>query len=266
MTPALAGHIDAWQDPPSLGLQTCSAPSTDYPPFRAIEGVTYQVADSPRECRQALRVVYDAYVRAGLTKPNSRRVRETPFHSLPTTDVFVALHQGSVICTMTLIQDSGLGLPLEAVYRHEVLELRASGLRLAEVSSLADRPEALSRSRMFQVFVNLVGLLIRHARNQGVEQLLIAVHPRHEFFYKHFLGCERFGGVRAYPAVHNHLAVACRHDFVKLDESPYPLYEQIYELGHFSSRRPKLQVVGGDEGPCHPRRTWVNSSPCSVAI
>jgi hypothetical protein len=80
------------------------------------------------------------------------------------------------------------------------------------------------------VFINLSALVIQHARRNGMDQLLIVVHPRHEQFYGRLLGFHRIGGERSYPMVCDKPAVACSHEFVRLDQQRYPLYDQIYGI------------------------------------
>ena len=43
-------------------------------------------------------------------------MRVTPYHLLPTTEIFIALHQGEVVLTYTLVLDGRLGVPMESVY------------------------------------------------------------------------------------------------------------------------------------------------------
>ncbi len=194
-----------------------------------IDGVTYKIADCQREREDAFRLVHDAYVRNGLMKPNDAGMRITPFHLLPTTDLLVAYHETKLIYTMTLICDDQLGLPMEEVYGAEVESLRSGdGCYLAEVSCLASRPNALSSVRMFDLFVNLSSLMVQSARENGVKRLVIACHPRHARFYETFLGFRRFGPERIYLPAFNRPAVACEHDFERLDHEKYRLYDRVY--------------------------------------
>ena len=76
---------------------------------------------SLREARDAaFRLVYHSYLRADLTEPNRHETRVTPYHLLPTTEVFVGMCRGEIISTLSLIQDGELGLPIESVYAPEI--------------------------------------------------------------------------------------------------------------------------------------------------
>ncbi|HEX7448222.1 MAG TPA: hypothetical protein VF306_11785, partial [Pirellulales bacterium] len=95
-----------------------------------------------------------------------------------------------------------------------------------EVSSLADRRRHLSRS--LPLFVQLMRLMVQSARQQGIRQLLVAVHPRHSRFYKRFLSFEPLGDEKSYPLVRNNPAVALLLDFDKLDRVRPVNYETFF--------------------------------------
>ncbi len=196
-----------------------------------IDGVVYKIADCLEEREAAFRLIHDAYTLNGLMAANPSGMRITPYHLLPTSDLFVAYHEGNAIYTMTLISDDQQGIPLERVFKSEVLERRnVSGAYLAEVSCLASRVGYLSRGQMYHVFVRLASLMVQSARENGVERLMIACHPRHARFYEGLLGFKRVSEPRNYAPVKNKLAVVLEHDFALQDSRPYRLYQRIY--GH----------------------------------
>jgi N-acyl amino acid synthase FeeM len=194
--------------------------------------VEYKLADCRAEREAAFRLIYERYFDAGLIEPNQRRIRITPFHLLETTHVVLATLRGSMVSTVSLIRDGKLGLQMEAIYGPEVNRLRHQGHRLAEVSCLATRAMELPPSEMFDIFVNVVAFTIQLARYQRVQQLLIAVHPDHEPFYRRLLGFRKIGPEKSYPAVRDNLAVACCHDFAQLDRKRYPLYDLVYDVSY----------------------------------
>jgi hypothetical protein len=178
------------------------------------EPIVYKVAENRYEREAAFRLVYEAYTRAGLIEANPHEMRVTPYQLLDTTDVFVAMTDDEVISTVSLVDDGELGLPMEHIYGDEVMVLRNHGIRVAEVSCLADRRRQLSRT--LPVFVPLMRLMVQAARHHGIEHLLVAVHPRHVRFYQRFLAFEPLGIEKSYPLVRNNPAVALRLDFAKI--------------------------------------------------
>jgi hypothetical protein len=162
----------------------------------------------------AFRLLYNSYVRAGLVSENDQKLRLTPYHLLPTTEVFVAKCGGDVISTLTMVADSEMGLPLESMYGGEVAELRRTGLVLAEMGCLADRRE--SPARFMKVFSQLARLVVQVAEVRGINALVAATHPRHARFYIRSLGFRKFGELQSCPYAEGNPAVALVQEFAAL--------------------------------------------------
>jgi hypothetical protein len=213
--------------------------------------VVYKIASRREELFAAFALVYKAYVRAGLSTRHPYRMRVTPYHLLPTTEVFIAVKQSEVISTVSLVRDGKLGLPLEGVYGPEVAQYRKRGFSVAEVSCLADHRQGQRRS--VPVVMRLMSLMAQAAKHRGVDQLLIACHPRHRRFYQHFAAFEPFGEERPYRTVCNHPAVAMALDlswapidhpelYAKFFGTPFP--EEVLEYCPISDRlRAELGLV-----------------------
>jgi hypothetical protein len=188
--------------------------------------IDYKIAATRDERVAAFRLVYKSYLRAGLGEPIAHEMRVTPYHLLPTTEVFVAVLRGEVISTVSLVADGELGLPMETVYGREVAVHRDRGLFVGEVSCLADR-RGHFRS-FFPVFLKLSRLMVQYARRQGLDELLVAVHPKHARFYRRFMDFELIGEETAYPAVRNRPAVALHLDFDRIDRERPANYDTFF--------------------------------------
>lgn len=186
----------------------------------SVRSIHYGLARTLDERMEAFSLVHEAYVRAGLSVSNAFRLRITPYHLLPTSELFVASVGGEVFFTMSLIGDGRLGLPMESIYPEEVASRRAQGIRVAEVGSLADRRNSAGRG-FFPIFCGISRYVAQFAVQQGIQQLLITVHPRHAPFYQRLLGFEVIGEERSYPTVRNRPAVPLSLNFETL-ESAYP--------------------------------------------
>lgn len=208
--------------------QACTKIGRRWP--TATNRISYKTAGCWSERESAFRMVYDAYLKSGLISCNPMKMRVTRYHLSPSTAVFLAMRRRELIYTMSLVvDDPAYGLPLESLYADEVAEMRDRGYRLAEVSCLAGTCEdTADRREMFDVFVGLTGFMFQYARYNGVDRLLVAVHPRHAKFYRHFYGFEVFGELKSYDAVHGNPAVGCYHDFEETDFSGYRLRNQVY--------------------------------------
>jgi hypothetical protein len=172
-----------------------------YPPIRI------KIASTRAEREGAFRLVYQRYLAAGLCPPNPHEIRVTPYHLLPATTLFVAVYQGEVIFTLSLVGDGELGVPMESGFPDEVRKLRAAGVRFGELSCLADRRQELIR--FLPLLVQATRLLYQYALAQDPDyNLLIAVHPKHGRFYERYFGFRPLAAERPYESVLNKPAAA----------------------------------------------------------
>jgi hypothetical protein len=194
--------------PKSIGASVCS-------------DIELKVASNRHERQQAFELIYDSYLRAGLCEKNEAGMRATEYQLLPTTDVFTATLRGEVISTVSLVRDGELGLPMESVFPDVVAERRAAGMRVAEVSCLADR--RCETGRFFELFCELSRLMAQLAIKQGVDEFLVVVHPRHAAIYRRFMAFRRVGERRDYKTVCGNPAVALVLNFADAKiNSPEP--------------------------------------------
>ena len=161
--------------------------------------IRYRIAATREQREAAFRLVYNSYLRCGIGEPNPYRMRVTPYHLLPSTTTFVAECRGEVVFTMSLVSDGALGVPMEYVYGDEVADMRRQGLRIGEVSCLADR--RASMVRFFPIFLRTSRLLVQYAHREGLDGLAIAVHPKHARFYRRYFDFCVVGGQKDYPCL-----------------------------------------------------------------
>ncbi|WP_146395604.1 N-acyl amino acid synthase FeeM domain-containing protein [Pseudobythopirellula maris] len=181
-----------------------------YIDFTSASEVKLQLAHSREHLEGAFRLVQHSYSRAGLCLENEFDLRITPHQLLDTSQVFVATLDGQVVNTQTLVCDGELGLPLESVYAREIDERRAAGVKLAEVTCLADRRS--SPKRFFQLFSEMSRVMAQFGLQEGVDEIWIACHPRHAALYERRLGFSRVGGLQEYPCVLGNPAIALKLD------------------------------------------------------
>jgi hypothetical protein len=167
----------------------------------------------------AFHLVYTSYLKAGLVAENTSQLRITPFHLLPTTEVFVAKCAHEVVSTLTMVADTAHGLPMDSMYSAELTKLRESGLRLAEMGSLADRRSL--PIRFVNIFEMLARLVVQVARVRGIDTLVLAVHPRHAKFYMRSFGFESLGGLTVCPYAEGNPAVALALEFRRIMGNRY---------------------------------------------
>lgn len=187
----------------------------------------YRIAANLADRSAAYWLVYRNYRRKGLIEPNRYQMRVTPYHLLPTTNTISAVQQHGVICTLTLIGDGELGLPMETVYWEEVENARRQGLSIGEVSCLAS--QEMPTREFLPMFIDTTRVLMQHARAYGLDQLLITTHPKHGRFYERFMGFRQIGPERPHPSVGGAPAAAYCLDFARIDRDPCPCYSRWFD-------------------------------------
>ena len=193
---------------------------------RCCADVQLKVASTREEREATFRLIYNAYSRSGLCEPNSYGMRFTQHQMLSTTDIFIAKLRGEVICTLSLARDGELGLPLEDLYAEEVAERRAQGLKLAEVTCLADRRS--EPKRFFELFCDLSRLMVQLAEKATIDQVLIAVHPRHAAMYRRYMAFHQCGELKHYQTVRGNPAVALCLDLNAIRANHPPRWSQFF--------------------------------------
>jgi hypothetical protein len=183
-----------------------------------------RLARSRADLCDAFRLVFESYYNAGLERPKASRLRLTPHHLLPTSEVLLASRDSVVTSTLSMFGDGYLGLPMESMYCEQVKQLRGQGLRLAEIGSLADRRE--SQERFIHTFVQIGRLVAQVARARGIDAIVAAVHPRHARLYKRVMGFSQIGGQSNCPYANDNPAVALCLRFD--DHLGTPLYDQYF--------------------------------------
>ena len=183
------------------------------------------------ELDAASRLVHRCYLERGYVQPSGDGRHVSPYLAMPSAAIFVARAADDVVATVSLLEDSELQLPCDELYPAEMSMLRATGVRMAEVSALAvseaHRGVALDAMRSL---IRVVGVYGRDLA--GVDHLCIAVNPRHASFYESRLRFRRFGDLKAYGAVNGAPAVGLLLDLRQMDR---PLGEDPFVVSLFGA-------------------------------
>lgn len=170
------------------------------------------------ELESSYALVYDNYLRRGYIPKNDSEMRLTVFNAFPNTVTFVAMLHERLVATVTLVDDTPAGLPMDEIYHDELQVLRDQGRHPTEVTMLADR--RLSTNRSFFMLIRLMKQVFDFATLYlGADDLCITVNPHHDKFYQEYLLFTPMGGLRAYPSVANNPALARRLDLGRVAEA-----------------------------------------------
>jgi len=163
--------------------------------------ITCRLASTIEEWVKALRLVYQVYQQTGLWGPNRYQLRVTPYHLLPSTDVFVATEHATVVASATLVRDGLLGIPAEATYQREIRDHRSKKRVFGEITCLVMKG---GEQGELNLFLSLLRLVVQYARyTEHLDEVFLAAHPRHISFYQRVLGFDVVGDIRDCPGLNN---------------------------------------------------------------
>jgi hypothetical protein len=222
-----------------------------------VDGITFKIADTRDELEAAYRLVHDVYVQEGYADAHESGMRVNLRYALPTTTTFVGIHEGKVVITMTLVGDSPLGLPMDAIFSRELYRLRRQGRFLAEVSALASDPSYRKGTQALALFTNKI-MWLYAIRNLKVDDLVIAINPKHRWVYRTLILFEPISsGVKSYHYVKDAPAIAMRLDLTNIMQRMERAYRGLpsgVHLFHFfvNERSPQIELPTTDE----PYNVW----------
>lgn len=156
-------------------------------------------AETTEEFSQAFSLVYDVYLKKKfICEPKPHQMLYTVYSLLPQTTHIIAKSYLTVISNLTEIFDTPeFGLPMDIIFKPELDELRSQGRRIVELGSLATPTD----HRWKNIFLYLVQMMYWYSVYSKVDDVCIAINPRHVRFYKHLFPFEQLGTKQHYPRV-----------------------------------------------------------------
>ncbi len=178
-----------------------------------LKSVEYRVARTRQELTDVYRIVYKEYIKQGYINPNPSQMHYSMHNLIPQTTTFVALADGKVITTATVIPDSPLGIPMDELYKAEVDTLRDK--KICEISMLANSSELfkdevslmLNAKKLFLVFYLFKHMLDYVREYLHLDYICIAINPKHKATYES-LFFKDLGGLKNYDKVNGAPAIA----------------------------------------------------------
>lgn len=190
------------------------------------------------ELAAASRLVYQEYLKNRYLVPNPAKMKLVMQQGTSKSTTFVLVwRKKRVIATLTLVEDSPLGLPMEHAFSNEIESLRKGEGNLAEATMLAVDNQFLSQIdpavqpavRMKLLFLMFANFL-NHARaRQTISTLVACFHPRHDPFYE-LISFEKLASVRSYSSVQGSPAVARYLEIARVIQNPPLLYERLMDV------------------------------------
>lgn len=152
------------------------------------DSLQLKIAETREELEACFRLLHDAYVDAGFMKPDPSGMRVTIYHALPTTTTLCAKWEGEVVGTISLIRESAMGFPLQAIF--DLSNIRAREGQIAEVSALAVHPRF--RKTGGAILFPLMKFMYEYCTTFfDTRHLVIAVNPNRIEMYESLLFFQR---------------------------------------------------------------------------
>ena len=228
-----------------------------------IDRPAVKIAGEIDEYQQAFSLVHDTYLRMRyLNTPKPHGMLFGTHTLLPQTVIFVAKSYLTVISSLTEIFDTEqFGLPMDELYQKELDGLRSEGRKIVELSALVTP----ANTRWINVFMFISKVAYLYSLDRGVNDVCIAVNPRHVRFYKHILLFEELGPQRYYPRV-NAPAVALRVNMDRYKEKLKSAYDGLdfdcnlhayfHEEAGFRASEKTWAVLPGEDSPGNGNSYW----------
>jgi hypothetical protein len=144
--------------------------------------ISVRLAADPREIHLADALVFRNYVADGFWSDDPAQLDTNPYLRSTARTVLVVREGPALLGTLSIIEDSPIGLPSDGTQRRLLERLRASGRRLAEVSALAMDRSATSNRRLI---LHLISFLFQYAfYHVGLDCLVASCKPDHADFYE----------------------------------------------------------------------------------
>ena len=178
-------------------------------PRLADPNIVIRLAQSPEEIKAADQLVFRNYV--NLYWPDDLEAfQKNRYLRSPARHVGVAIDAGRVIATMSMVEDSPLGLPSDAFRPEPLRRFRQAKGRLGEMTSFAT-------DQSVRHPMNLVMLLFKFFFQYSfyyadIDRVVASCRTRHADFYEKHLGFEKLMPAAPHPYAGN---VVCQ--FVTLD-------------------------------------------------
>ncbi|MCP4408942.1 MAG: GNAT family N-acetyltransferase [Gammaproteobacteria bacterium] len=143
-----------------------------------------KIADTLNEIEQAYTMLQDCYQESGiLSNRKSTPMRITKYQIIPSTSLIVLKLHDEVIGTISLIEDSPFGLPIDQMSDFHFL--RKTGKKIAEVSSFAIKKQYRMKGLQFLI----INFILRYSQSiAGIDFWVISTHPKTINFYRKLLG------------------------------------------------------------------------------
>ncbi len=149
---------------------------------------SFRIARTQEELSDAYRILHDSYLDLGYSKKDASGMRIVKYFALPSTTTLIALFDGKVVGTVSIIRRGAFGLPMESAFN--LSEIVDRNEVVAEVSSLAIDSDF--RTKRGALFLPLLKYFWEYVEGyMKLDSIVVTVNPSMVDFYEGFLAFER---------------------------------------------------------------------------
>ena len=180
------------------------------------ENLKIKFASTSDEFIEAMQLIHKVYVRKGLVTSDKKKPYFSPHLILPNNRLVIAIKKDRIIGTISLIEDSPIGVPMDNVHLVETTSFRQKNIKFAEIGSFAIAPEYQHHGITFLLYKAIFLYVCSH---RNIESILIAVHPRVAEVYKKLFKFEQIGMIQEYSTLNNAKSIPLRLNTVDTIEA-----------------------------------------------
>jgi hypothetical protein len=189
-----------------------------------LNGMKFKVAETQKELEESYKLVHDCFVKAGYCEPQASNIKLEIQNALLSTTTFVGKLDDVVKATVTLFQDSSIGLPMDSIYSEELKEFRKSSCKIAQLGHFSSTMDFNFNN--FSSLLFIFKLAYNYTQSYfNIDKLLITINPKHYRFYNNILLFKKIGKIKSYPELNNNPAVALMLDINTAEQK----FDKVYK-------------------------------------
>ena len=159
-----------------------------------------RIANQPELRQKAYELLHRLYSKMGIAPSDPNGMWLSIFDALPETATLIAEDdRGELTGALTVVFDSPIGLPADALYKKEVDRIRRSDRKVCEIISLGINDRTKGSVKVLASLFYCSWLLSLHLMKSS--DFVITVHERYEKFYCQNMLFRKIGEVRKYAKV-----------------------------------------------------------------
>ncbi|PCJ56828.1 MAG: hypothetical protein COA79_17900 [Planctomycetota bacterium] len=167
--------------------------------YELTKEIKISIANNIEDRIQAYKLLYTVYVEKEFARVNKSKMWYSKFDADPDTVTLVAKKGDDILGAITIIKDTGKGLPADDIYKGDLDEKRRKGNTFSEIVSLGIDKNIRGAQNVLVSLFNQAYFIAKSIHLSS--HFIITVNPKHTAFYKRKLLFETLGQRISYGKV-----------------------------------------------------------------